>query len=371
MRVTRIDVSLGARSYGILIEDGLLDKAGAHLAPLSRDNRLVVVSDETVWAAQGPRLKRGLGSIEAVPVLLPPGEGSKSWASLSWLIDQLLSLGVERGDHIVAFGGGVIGDLAGFAAAILNRGCALVQIPTSLLAQVDSSVGGKTAINVPAGKNLVGAFHQPSLVLIDPVCLETLDSRQIRAGYAEIVKYALIEDADFFAWLEQNGPALLTTNGPARSHAIVTSVAGKAAIVAADERETGGARALLNLGHTFGHALEAENGFSDRLLHGEAVALGMVLAFRLSARRGLCDPADSERVSAHLTQIGLPTNLDKIEVAGAVLAAQMAHDKKASGGRIPFILARGIGAAFVDSSVDLDDVVAFLDGELEREFKPA
>ena len=369
--MSRIEVSLGARSYDIVIEDGLLDNAGAHLAPHSRDNRLVVVSDETVWAAQGPRLLRGLGAIKAVPILLPPGEASKSWAGLSGLIDRLISLGVERGDHLVAFGGGVIGDLAGFAAAILNRGCRFVQIPTSLLAQVDSSVGGKTGINVSAGKNLVGAFHQPSLVLIDPVCLDTLDPRQLRAGYAEIVKYALIENADFFAWLEQNGPALLSMNGPARNHAIVTSVTGKAAIVATDERETGGARILLNLGHTFGHALEAESGFSDRLLHGEAVALGMVLAFQLSVARGLCHPADSERVSAHLAAVGLPTCLNEIGASGAALAGHIAHDKKASGGRVPFILAHGIGAAFVDTSIELSDVVAFLDRELGRGFKPA
>ena len=369
--MTRIEVSLGARSYGILIEDGILDQAGAHLAPLSRENRLVIVSDETVWAAQGPRLTRGLGAIKAVPILLPPGEGSKSWASLSMLIDRLLSLGLERGDHIVAFGGGVIGDLVGFAAAILKRGCRFVQIPTSLLAQVDSSVGGKTGINVPAGKNLVGAFHQPSLVLIDPVCLDTLDPRQIRAGYAEIMKYALIEDADFFAWLEDNGPVLLATNGPARNHAIVRSVAGKAAIVATDERETGGARILLNLGHTFGHALEAESGFSDRLLHGEAVALGIVLAFRLSVERGLCDPTDFDRVAAHLAEVGLPTRLNELGASGSALAAHMARDKKASDGRVPFILARGIGAAFVDSSIELVDVVAFLKRELRREFQPA
>ena len=366
--MTHIDVALGARSYSIHIEDGLLDKAGAHLAPLARDNRLVIVSDENVWAAQGPRLIRGLGGIDGIPILLPPGEGSKSWASLAGLIDRLLSLGVERSDHIVAFGGGVIGDLTGFAAAILNRGCRFVQIPTSLLAQVDSSVGGKTGINVAAGKNLVGAFHQPALVLIDPVCLDTLDPRQVRAGYAEIVKYALIEDAEFFAWLEQNGPGLLATNGPARVHAIVKSVAGKAAIVAADERETSGVRALLNLGHTFGHALEVESGFSDRLLHGEAVALGMVLAFRFSAERGICDPADSERVSAHLAAAGLPTCLEKIGASGSALAAHMAHDKKASGGRVRFVLVRGIGAAFVDLSIKLDEVAAFLDREVGRKY---
>ncbi len=364
--MTQIDVALGARSYAIHIEDGLLDNAGAHLGPLSRDNRLVIVSDENVWAAQGHRLIRGLGGIDGVPILLPPGEGSKSWASLAGLIDRLLSLGVERGDHIVAFGGGVIGDLTGFAAAIVNRGCRFVQVPTSLLAQVDSSVGGKTGINVAAGKNLVGAFHQPALVLIDPRCLDTLDPRQVRAGYAEIVKYALIEDAELFAWLEQNGPALLATNGPARVHAIAKSVAGKAAIVAADERETSGVRVLLNLGHTFGHALEAESGFSDRLLHGEAVALGMILAFRFSTERGICDPADTERVSAHLAAVGLPTCLERFAVSGSALAVHMAHDKKASGGRVPFVLARGIGAAFVDSSINLDEVAAFLDREIGR-----
>lgn len=368
--MTRIEVALGERSYDILIEDGLLDNAGAHLAPLARDNRLIVVSDETVWAAQGMRLMRGMGAIEAAPILLPPGEGTKSWAGLSGLIDRLLGLGVERGDHIVAFGGGVVGDLAGFAAAIVNRGCRFVQIPTSLLAQVDSSVGGKTAINVVAGKNLVGAFHQPSLVLIDPVCLDTLDPRQMRAGYAEIVKYALIEDADFFAWLEKNGAGLLATKGAARSQAIATSVAGKVGIVAADERETVGTRALLNLGHTFGHALEAEAGFSDRLLHGEAVALGISLAFRFCAERSLCSAAEAQRVSAHLAAVGLPTQLNKTHVSGRALADHMARDKKASGGRVPFILARGIGAAFVDTSVDLADVAAFLDRELGRICEP-
>ena len=369
--MTRIKVSLGARSYWITIEEELLDNASAHLASFSRDNRLVVVSDEIVWAAQGARLVRGLGAIKAVPILLPPGEASKSWASLSGLIDRLLSLGVERGNHIVAFGGGVIGDLTGFAAAILNRGCRFVQIPTSLLAQVDSSVGGKTGINVSAGKNMVGAFHQPALVLIDPVCLDTLDPRQLRSGYAEIVKYALIENAEFFAWLEQNGLAVVAANGPARNHAIATSVAGKVAIVVTDERETTGARALLNFGHTFGHALETESGFSDRLLHGEAVALGMVLAFRLSAKRGLCDATIANRVSTHLGAVGLPTRLNNIGASGTALAAHMARDKKASGGRIPFILAHGIGEAFVDTSIEMDDIVVFLDRELGRQLKPA
>ncbi|HEX8216113.1 MAG TPA: 3-dehydroquinate synthase family protein, partial [Allosphingosinicella sp.] len=264
----RVRVALGARSYDVLIADRLLERAGEHLAPFARDGRLVIVSDETVWAAQGKRLIGGLGAIEAVPVLIPPGEGSKSWPVLAAVLDRLLAVGVERGDNIVAFGGGVIGDLAGFAAAILKRGVHFVQLPTTLLAQVDSSVGGKTGINAAAGKNLVGAFHQPSLVLIDPLCLDSLDPRHVRAGYAEIVKYALVEDAPFFDWLEENGRSLLAGDSEARRHAIASSIAGKARIVAEDERETSGRRGLLNLGHTFGHAIEAASGYS--VLHGEA-----------------------------------------------------------------------------------------------------
>ena len=361
--MTTIPVALGERSYEVRIEEGALERAADHLAPFARDGRLVIVTDENVWAAQGERLRRGLGAIQAVPIVLPPGEGSKSWSNLAGLVDRLLEARLERSDHLVAFGGGVIGDLAGFAAAILNRGINFVQIPTSLLAQVDSSVGGKTGINVPAGKNLVGAFHQPSLVLIDPLVLDTLDPRQVRAGYAEIVKYALIEDAPFFGWLDANGPALLAGDADARRHAIATSVAGKAGIVARDERETAGVRALLNLGHTFGHALEAEAGFSDRLLHGEAVAAGMALAFAFSAERGLCPGTDAERVRAHLAAVGLPTGLREagIFATGQKLVDHMMLDKKKEGGRIPFILARGIGQAFVDREVALADVAAFLD----------
>jgi 3-dehydroquinate synthase len=271
--MTKVQVALGTRSYDILIEHGLTDRASDYLAPLARDGRLLVVSDENVWNALGKRLQAGLGGIELVPILVPAGEESKSWAGLSMVIDRLLQQGVERKDHILAFGGGVIGDLAGFAAAIVNRGCNFVQVPTTLLAQVDSSVGGKTAINVTAGKNLVGAFHQPALVLIDPSLLDSLDARQVRAGYAEIAKYALIEDAGLFDWLEREATAALTDDAEARSHAIAAAVTGKARIVEEDERETNGRRALLNLGHTFGHALEAETGYSDRHLHGEAVAL--------------------------------------------------------------------------------------------------
>jgi 3-dehydroquinate synthase len=354
-----VEVALGDRSYKVLIEAGLLDRAGAELGSLARNGRLVVVGEETVWAAQGPRFLAGLGNLKAEPILLPPGEGTKSWAQLADLVDRLLAAGVERSDHIVALGGGVIGDLVGFAAAILKRGCNFVQVPTTLLAQVDSSVGGKTAINTAAGKNLAGAFHQPSLVLIDPSCLDTLPSRELRAGYAEIVKCGLIGDADFFAWCEANGPALLAGDPEARTYGIAKSVAFKAAIVAEDERETSGRRALLNLGHTFAHALEAETGFSGALLHGEAVALGMVLAFRFSAERGLCSEIDARRVSAHLDAIGLPTRLNI--GTGAALAQHVAHDKKASGGRVAYILARGIGRAFVDTSVELDEVADFLD----------
>jgi 3-dehydroquinate synthase len=289
---------------------------------------------------------------------VPAGEASKSWGELERLLERLLALEVERSDHIVAFGGGMVGDLAGFAAAICKRGCNFVQVPTTLLAQVDSSVGGKTAINAGAGKNMVGAFHQPAAVLIDPSTLETLNPRQLRAGYAEVVKYGLIGDPAFFAWCEANGAALLGGDVEARTHAIETSVRAKAAIVGEDEREVKGRRALLNLGHTFGHAFEAEAGFSDRLLHGEAVAIGMVLAFRFSAERGLCTPEDAERVAAHLASVGLPV---RGEIGTpASLVAHMAGDKKKSGGRVPFILARGIGEAFVDHSAELAEVEAFL-----------
>ncbi len=358
-----VHVALGERSYDVLIDHGLLDRAAEYLAPLARDGRLLVVSDETVWTAVGGRLRAALGDIEPVPILVPPGEASKSWAGLQTVVDALLAQGVERSDRIVAFGGGVVGDLAGFAAAIVNRGCGFVQVPTSLLAQVDSSVGGKTAINVAAGKNLVGAFHQPSLVLIDPSLLDTLAPREARAGYAEIVKYALIEDSELFGWLEDNGAKVLAGDPAARTQAIAAAVAGKAGIVEQDERETSGRRALLNLGHTFGHALEAETGYSDRLLHGEAVALGCVLAFAFSAERGLCGTADAQRVRGHLHCVGLPTSLAELGLQrqGERHAAHMQHDKKRSGGRTAFILARGIGEAFVDDSLELSDVAAFLD----------
>jgi 3-dehydroquinate synthase len=356
----RIDVALGARSYPIWIGEGVLGRAPDLLRDHIRGGRLVVVTDETVWAALGESARAAFAGVRLDLVAVPAGEASKSWTVLAGLIGRLIALGVARSDTILAFGGGMVGDLAGFAAAILKRGCSYVQVPTTLLAQVDSSVGGKTAINVTGGKNMVGAFHQPAAVLIDPATLATLPERELRAGYSEVVKYGLIRDPDFFAWCEAEAPALLAGDVGRRLDAIEHSVRAKAAIVAEDERETKGRRALLNLGHTFGHALEAEAGFSDRLLHGEAVALGMVLAFRFSAERGLCSREDAQRVEAHLAAAGLPTRLDFADPES--LVARMRSDKKASGGRVPFILVRGIGRAFVDQSVELAEVEAFLAG---------
>jgi 3-dehydroquinate synthase len=332
----RIEVPLGARRYTVAIGTDLLGRAGELLAPYARNGRIVAVSDANVWAAQGARLAEC--GLDLVPVVVPPGERSKSWAQLQALCDRLIELGVERGDTILAFGGGMVGDLAGFAASILKRGCAWVQAPTSLLAQVDSSVGGKTAINSEAGKNLIGAFHQPAAVLIDPATLDTLPERELRAGYAEMVKYGLIGDPGFFAWCEANGAALLAGDGEARLHAIETCVRAKAAIVAEDEFETSGRRALLNFGHTVGHAIEAETG----ILHGEAVAIGMAMAFRLSVERGLCPAEDAERAIGHLEAVGLPTGTD---VDAGRLEQRMRHDKK-GGMRV---LTRGIGKAFLGS----------------------
>lgn len=359
-----VRVALDARSYDIIIDEGALDLAAAHLAQYARKDRLVVVTDANVARAQLPRLQaslRGAG-IALEPIILPAGEQTKSWRHLEQLLDALLALEIERGDHVVALGGGVIGDLVGFAASILKRGCHFIQVPTTLLAQVDSSVGGKTAINAKAGKNLIGSFYQPSLVLIDPSTLDSLPPRETRAGYAEVVKYGLIDDPDFFAWCEAEGYRLLDGDSGARAYAIERSVQAKAAIVADDERETSGRRALLNLGHTFGHALEADTGFSDLLLHGEGVAAGMALAFRYSARLGLCPAADAERVTAHLKSVGLPHNLASAHVKadGAALVAHMLHDKKMAAGTLPFLLARGIGQTFLSKDVALDDVAAFL-----------
>lgn len=368
--MTNVTVELGPRSYDIIIEDGLLDRADQYLSTYARNGQLIVITDENVARAQLERLKAGLtkANIALAPIILPAGESTKSWAVLEKLMDQLLALEVERSDHIVALGGGVIGDLVGFAAAILKRGCKFIQIPTTLLSQVDSSVGGKTAINSTAGKNLIGAFHQPSLVLIDPTSLDTLPVREVRAGYAEVVKYGLIDDAEFFGWCESDGHRLLAGESDARVYAIEKSVRAKAAIVADDETERSGRRALLNLGHTFGHALEAETGYSDTLLHGEAVAAGMALAYHFSAAQELCAQADADRVTAHLRAVGLPATLKDagVHANGQKLVGHMMHDKKMEGGTLPFLLARGIGRTYLDKQVSLTDVAAFLDMQQQR-----
>ncbi len=366
--MSRITVNLADRSYDILIEAGALGQSGHLLGRYVRDGQCIIVTETNVAAYVLPQLQAALtaAGLTTKVIILPAGESTKSWQQLSALCDDLLALGVERNDHIIALGGGVIGDLVGFAAALIKRGCHFIQIPTTLLAQVDSSVGGKTAINTSAGKNLIGAFHQPSFVLIDPNVLATLSPRDLRAGYAEVVKYGLIDDAGFFAWCEKNGAALLAHDLDAQTFAIEHSVRAKAAIVEADERETADKRALLNLGHTFGHALEAETGYSDALLHGEGVAAGMALAFGFSTRQGLCPQEDARRIASHLQSVGLPAGLGDAGIAasGAALVAHMQHDKKISGGTLPFLLARGIGQTYVDRNVSLSDVTAFLDEQL-------
>jgi 3-dehydroquinate synthase len=364
-----INVALAGRGYEVRVGAGLLADVAAQCGPLLRKARVPIVTDSNVAAHWLATVESSLVSAGREPrwLVLEPGEGAKSWAVLERLVDWLLAEGVERGDHVLALGGGVIGDLTGFAAAILKRGCGFVQLPTTLLAQVDSSVGGKTAINTAAGKNLVGAFHQPSLVLADLAALDTLPPREVRAGYAEVIKYGILGDPAFFAWCEASGPAVLAGDRAAQEYAVTRSVEAKARIVAEDERETTGARALLNLGHTFGHALEAETGFSDRLLHGEAVALGMVLAARFSARRGFMSDAEAERVTAAIDAAGLPSELAALRLAcdGQALAAHMLHDKKMDAGTLPFILLRGIGEAYLDRAVDMSEVAAFLDEELQ------
>ncbi len=365
--MTHVSVGLGERQYDIVIETGCIASAGENIAKFARSGRLIVVTETNVATHVLPRFVNSLTAhgITSQIIELPPGEATKSWAQLEFLCDALIGYGVERTDTIIALGGGVIGDIVGFAAAILKRGCRFVQVPTTLLAQVDSSVGGKTAINTRVGKNLVGAFYQPALVLIDPEVLDTLPPREIRAGYAEVVKYGLIDDLAFFEWCEINAQAVLDGDRSAQTYAIETSVRAKAKIIEADERETWDIRALLNLGHTFGHALEADHDFRDSLLHGEAVAAGVALAFRFSAKHGLCSPDDAKRVAAHLRAVGLPDGLAaaKISGSGQTLVNHMAHDKKMIGGTLPLILAHGIGQAFVDKSVSLTDVAAFLDEE--------
>ena len=351
-----VPVGLGARAYDVLIGPGLLDRAGDLIAPHARRRRVAVVADQTVARLHGARLTAALerAGLAAPTIAVPPGEASKSWEGLAALSDQLLALERERGDLNAACGGGVVGDLAGFAAAIYKRGIDFVQIPTTLLAQVDSSVGGKTAIDTPRGKNLIGAFHQPRLVLADLDVLATLPDREMRAGYAEIIKYGLLGDFAFFEWLEAEAAAVLAREPGALAHAVARSVEMKAEIVAEDEKEAG-RRALLNLGHTFGHALEAEVGFGEALLHGEAVALGCAQAFRFSAAQRLAPRQDAERVERAIAAAGLPARLSDLAAgpfAADRLIAHAGQDKKAEGGALTFVLARRIGEAFTARGVD-------------------
>ncbi|HUO92373.1 MAG TPA: 3-dehydroquinate synthase [Rhizomicrobium sp.] len=360
-----VHVRLGERSYDIHVGADALADAGTHLKPFARDF-VAVVTDEHVAAHHLARLTASLNSagIAVRPIIVPPGEGTKSFQGLEKLLSALLAAGVDRGGLIVALGGGVIGDLTGFAAALLKRGVDFAQIPTTLLAQVDSSVGGKTAINTKEGKNLVGVFHQPRVVIADIATLKTLPPRELRAGYAEVVKYGALGDADFFAWLETNGAGALKGEPDKLEHIVAHSCRMKAEIVARDERETGD-RALLNLGHTFGHALEAATGYSARLLHGEGVAIGMVLAFRLSAKLGLAPASDADRLARHLKGSGLPAAMSDIEgprPEAETLLGHMTHDKKAKAGRLTFVLARGIGKAFTTSDVPMQKVREVLEG---------
>lgn len=358
-----ISVALGARAYDIHVGAGLLAQAGELLAPLAR-GIVPIVTDENVAQLHLNALLGFLRAhnIDGRAIVLPPGEETKSFAHLETLCRELLRLGVERGGLVVAFGGGVIGDLAGLAAGILKRGVGFVQIPTTLLAQVDSSVGGKTAIDVPEGKNLIGVFHQPRLVIADTAVLSTLPHRELLSGYAEVVKYGALGDAEFFAWLETSGTKALAGDEALLTRIVAHSCRMKAAIVARDERESG-ERALLNLGHTFGHALEAAGGFSDALLHGEAVAIGMVLAFCLSERLGFCAAADSARLAQHLKSVGLPTAISDLSgprPAPDQLLDIMRHDKKAQSGKLRFVLVRGIGRAFIADDVPRGAVKAVL-----------
>ncbi len=365
----RLAVELGSRSYEILVGEGLLASTGRHVLPLLAHRRVMVITDEQVAALHLATVERSLADagIAFEVFVLPAGERTKDFSHLETLIGRLLEAKVERSTPLIALGGGVIGDLVGLAAAITLRGLDFVQIPTTFLAQVDSSVGGKTGINTAQGKNLVGSFYQPRLVLADTEVLSTLPPRQLLAGYAEVVKYGLIGDADFFTWLESHGMAVIEGDPAARRHAIITSCKTKAAIVAEDELEVG-RRALLNLGHTFGHALEAELGHDGELLHGEAVAIGLVLAFDLSARMGHCAPKDAARVRRHLAAVGLPTGLEALggrALSAHTLLDHMSRDKKVRDGQITFVLTRGIGQAFLDRAVDRAEVEALLNSAVD------
>ena len=362
-------VELGPRSYDILVGGGLLADAGRLARPLLAEPRVIVVTDANVAGRWLETVEMSLddAGIAHDSIVLEAGEQTKDFAHFEQLTGRLLDAHAERTTTLMALGGGVIGDITGFAAAVTLRGMDYIQLPTTLLAQVDSAVGGKTAINVRHGKNLVGAFHQPRLVLADTATLDTLPKRELRAGYAEVVKYGVLGDAKFFAWLEKNGLGVIDGDADARRHAVLTSCRAKATIVAADEREHG-QRALLNLGHTFGHAIEAISGYGDALHHGEAVAIGMVMACDLSVRLGLCPPADAERVRRHLQAAGLPVGLAGInrkDWSADALIARMTQDKKVRAGTLTFVLVRGIGKAFVTRDVALADVRQVLDEELK------
>jgi 3-dehydroquinate synthase len=357
-------VELGTRSYDIKIGENLIAEAGVHIAPVLKHKRVFIISDRNVADLYLASLERSLedADISFDALILPAGEETKDLRHLEDLTDRLLAVRIERRDSLIALGGGVIGDLAGFAAAVTLRGLDFIQVPTTLLAQVDSSVGGKTGINSRHGKNLIGAFHQPKMVLADCDALSTLPRREFLAGYAEVVKYGLIGDADFFTWLESHGAALIDGDTAARRRAVMTCCRAKAEIVAEDEREAGG-RALLNLGHTFGHALEAEVGYGDELLHGEAVAIGMVMAFDLSVQLGLCPAEDAARVRRHFAALGLPTGLEALQGrtwAPDRLLDHMSRDKKVRDGRAVFVLTRGIGEAFIHEAVDPLEVKSLL-----------
>lgn len=364
-----IHVSLGARSYDVHIGAGLIARAGELIAPFAPAKRAFVVTDENVAHHHGAALNDALkaAGLEVFAFVMPPGEETKSFAGLESLCTVLLEKGITRKDLVVAFGGGVIGDLTGLAAGLVKRGVDFVQIPTTLLSQVDSSVGGKTAIDTPEGKNLIGLIHQPRLVLADSGVLSTLPEREIRAGYAEIVKMGLIKDDPFFQWCEALAGDVLKLDPLALTHAIATAVEHKARIVEADETEQG-ERALLNLGHTFAHALEAHGGYSTKLIHGEAVAAGMALAFDFSAAQGLCSGQDAARVKAHLNRAGFITDIRQLPGApfdAEALLAIMASDKKAEAGSLTLILARGIGQAFVQKAADAEALGAFLKRETQ------
>jgi 3-dehydroquinate synthase len=373
---TIVNVALGARSYDIVIGRGLLASLGARIAALRPGAKAVIVTDDNVARYHLEPAEAALrhAGVASSRVIVPAGEASKSYRVFEQVCEAVIASRIERGDLAIALGGGVIGDLTGFVASVVRRGLDYVQVPTTLLADVDSSVGGKTAIDSAHGKNLIGAFHQPILVLADTALLDTLPEREFRAGYAELVKYGLLGDADFFAWLEKNWRDVFaggnSSESSARDHAIAESCRAKAAIVARDERETGD-RALLNLGHTFGHALEAACGFSDRLLHGEAISAGMALAFEFSARRqGLLPMAEAKRAIRHLAEVGLPTRLQ--DIAGPLpsvdqLMELIAQDKKVKRGMLTFILVRGIGAAFIEAGVDAREVRVFLSEKLAEQ----